>query len=178
MLCPSIGPKYLKPISSKYIPGIINCFIASLVLLTKLATGLPIIGIPLIIFFHLSLDLLYFFLLLNLVNNSLIPPIFLEILISLSFKITIKLVLDEPAWFRASNAIPPVKAPSPITAITEYFSFFKSLALAIPIAADIDVLLCPVLKQSVGDSLVLGKPAIPFNFLKVLSDSFLPFNIL
>ena len=66
---------------------------------------------------------------------------FLEILISLSFKTTIIFVLLLPTWFNASNAIPPVKAPSPITATTELFSFFRSLAFAIPIAAEIEVLL-------------------------------------
>ena len=120
----------------------------------------------------------YIFLALSLLKSIFIPPMFLDILISLSFKTTITLVLELPIWFNASNAIPPVRAPSPITAITECFSFFISLAFAIPIAADIDVLLWPVLKQSVSDSFVFGKPAIPFSFLILFSSAFLPFNIL
>ena len=65
-----------------------------------------------------------------------------------------------------------------ITAITELLSPFMSLALAIPSAADIEVLLCPVLKQSVSDSFVFGNPAIPFSFLNVFNFSFLPVKIL
>ena len=99
-------------------------------------------------------------------------------LISLSFNITVILVLLQPASFNASNAIPPVKAPSPITAITELSSPFMSLALAIPNATEIEVLLCPVLKLSVSDSLLFGKPAIPFNFRKVFNCSLLPVMIL
>ena len=103
---------------------------------------------------------------------------FFEMLISLSFNITVNLVWLEPASFNASKAIPPVKAPSPITAITLFFSPFMSLALAIPNAADIEVLLCPVLKQSVSDSFVFGNPAIPFSCLKVFNCSLLPVIIL
>ena len=99
-------------------------------------------------------------------------------LISLSFKITVRPVLLHPASFRASNAIPPVNAPSPITATTELFFPWISLALAIPKAAEIDVLLCPVLKQSFSFSFVFGKPAIPSSFLSVFNSSFLPVNIL
>ena len=45
-------------------------------------------------------------------------PTFCEIDISLSFKMTISLRLDIPALFNPSNASPPVRAPSPIIAIT------------------------------------------------------------
>jgi len=99
-------------------------------------------------------------------------------LISLSFNITIKFVLLEPVSLSASKAIPPVKAPSPITAITLFFSPFISLALAIPSAAEIDVLLCPVSKASYSDSTALGKPAKPFKLLSVLILFFLPVRIL
>ena len=65
-----------------------------------------------------------------------------------------------------------------ITAIILLFSPFISLALAIPRATDIEVLLCPVLKLSYILSLVLGNPAKPSSFLKVSKLSFLPVNIL
>ena len=45
-----------------------------------------------------------------------------------------------PAWFKASNAIPAVIAPSPITATTLRFLASCSAATAKPNAADIDVL--------------------------------------
>ena len=87
-------------------------------------------------------------------------------------------VLLLPTSFKASNAIPPVSAPSPITAITLWFSPFISLALAIPKATEIDVLLCPVLKLSYMLSFVFGNPANPSIFLKVSSLFFLPVKIL
>ena len=99
-------------------------------------------------------------------------------LISLSFNITINFVLLFPASFSASNAIPPVNAPSPITAITLLSLFCISLALAIPSATDIDVLLWPVSKLSYSDSFIFGKPDIPPSCLKVFILSFLPVNIL
>ena len=130
------------------------------------------------IFLAEMFDFVYSFFVLNLLKNIFSPPTFLDILISLSFKIIVILHLLNPTSFNASIAIPPVNAPSPITAITELSSFFISLALAIPRATDIDVLLCPVLKQSVSDSFVFGNPAIPFNCLNVFNCSFLPVNIL
>ena len=93
------------------------------------------------IFFAETFDFVYNFFVLSLLKNIFSPPTFLEILISLSFKITVIFDLLYPASFNASIAIPPVKAPSPITANTELCSFFISLALAIPSAAEIDVLL-------------------------------------
>ena len=124
------------------------------------------------------LDFVYSLFVLNLLKSILTPPTFLDILISLSFKITVSFVSLLPASFNASNAIPPVSAPSPITHIIELFSCFMSLAFAIPNAIDIDVLLCPVLKQSVSDSSSFGNPAIPPDVLKVFSSSFLPVKIL
>ena len=43
------------------------------------------------------------------------------------------------ALSRPSNASPPLKEPSPISATTLYFSPFKSLALASPVAKLTDV---------------------------------------
>ena len=73
------------------------------------------------------------------------------------------MILDllNPISFNASKAIPPVRAPSPITAITSCFSFLISLLLAIPTAAEIDVEECPVSKKSYLLSFFLGNPLIP-----------------
>ena len=60
---------------------------------------------------------------------------FFEIDILLSLRITNKSLLRLPEWLKASNAIPAVKAPSPITAIA--FSFEPTV---IPRAALIEVL--------------------------------------
>ena len=107
-----------------------------------------------------------------------IPPTFLSIDISLSFKIIIISVFVYPTWFNASSAIPPVIDPSPITAITSLSSFFISLAQASPWATDIDVLLWPVSNISCSHSHSLGKPLIPLNCLRFLKLSFLPVIIL
>ena len=53
-----------------------------------------------------------------------------------------------------------------------------SLALAIPKATEIEVLLCPVSKLSYSLSEVFGNPANPSICLKVSSLSFLPVKIL
>ena len=77
-------------------------------------------------------------------------------------------VFKIPALFKPSKASPPVKAPSPITAITCLsFSFFIDEAAAIPKAADIDVDECPTPKASYSLSERLGKPLIPLYFLFV-----------
>ena len=123
-------------------------------------------------------DLLYIFFTLILVSSAGIPPTFLDILISLSFNITVILELLLPASFKASIAIPPVNEPSPITAIIWSDLFSNAFALAIPKATDMDVLLCPVSKLSYSDSEILGKPDNPSNFLKVFICSFLPVIIL
>ncbi len=48
----------------------------------------------------------------------------------------------EPALFIASYAIPALIAPSPITAMTWFFSPFKSRATAMPRPDEIEVELC------------------------------------
>ena len=70
-----------------------------------------------------------------------IAPTLGEIDISLSFSITINLSgLNWPALFKPSQASPPVKAPSPITAITKSsFSPLKFFPILIPKAAEIEV---------------------------------------
>ncbi len=59
---------------------------------------------------------------------------------SLSLRITSRLVLRAPALNSASQAMPAVIAPSPITATTLRSSFFCSAATAMPSAALIEVL--------------------------------------
>ena len=63
----------------------------------------------------------------------------------------------------ASYAIPPVREPSPITAMTSLSSPFISLAAAMPQASERDVVECPVSKMSCSDSFAFGKPLIPPN---------------
>ena len=144
--------------SSKYILGITICFILFLILCASETIGFPIKGTLLKNLFMQLFDLLYVFFILIFVSNAGTPPTFLDILISLSFNITVILELLLPASFNASIAIPPVNEPSPITAITWLFLFSKAFALAIPKATDIDVLLCPVSKLSYFDSDILGNP--------------------
>ena len=57
----------------------------------------------------------------------------------LSFRITIKFVFSSAALFNASNAIPPVSAPSPITDMILFVPPERSLALTYPSPAEIDV---------------------------------------
>ena len=67
-----------------------------------------------------------------------------------------------PAWFSASNAIPPVMAPSPITATCCLsVSPLCCEATAIPKAAEIDVEECPTPKVSYSLSVLFGKPLSP-----------------
>ena len=80
-----------------------------------------------------------------------------EIAMPLSLRTTMTLVLRWLAWFRASSAMPPVSAPSPMTATTWCFSPARSRASAMPRAADIDVLAWPVPNGSCGLSAVTGE---------------------
>ena len=54
---------------------------------------------------------------------------------SLSLSMTRRLTSESPAWLSASKAIPPVRAPSPITAIEVSIFCFNLFAIAIPRAA-------------------------------------------
>ena len=63
--------------------------------------------------------------------------------------------------FSPSYAIPPVSAPSPMTAATLPCLPCSLMALAIPYAAEMDVLLCPEMNASACDSLRLVNPEIP-----------------
>ena len=105
-------------------------------------------------------------------------PTFGSIDMSLSFKITSKLVSETPAWFKPSNAIPPVIAPSPITAMCWRSSFLYLLATAIPTKAEIDVEECPTPKVSYSLSLRFGNPLKPLYFRFEGKSCLLPVNIL
>lgn len=95
------------------------------------------------------------------------PPTFALIDISLSFKIIIIFFLNTPILFKASKAIPPVKAPSPITA-TAFPSLFNiEFARVMPIAEDIEVLAWPEIHVSYILSSGLEKPLIPLYCLSV-----------
>ena len=97
---------------------------------------------------------------------------------SLSFKITNKLASISPALFSASNAIPAVMAPSPIIATLRRSKPACLAATAMPNAADIEVLECPVPKVSYSLSPRRGKPAIPVGLRSLAMASRRPVRIL
>ena len=90
-------------------------------------------------------------------------PTFFLIDMSLSFSTTTSGVRRWPAWLSPSYAIPPVRAPSPMTATTRppSGSSASRTASARPTPTLTDVLLCPVPKASCALSLRLGKPERP-----------------
>ena len=119
ILCPSIGPTYVIPISSKYIPGTNNCLIKSFDFLMIVVSSLPIPGIFIKDCSTFPLNSTYSFFVLTLFKYADIPPTFSAIDILLSFKITTRFFFSLRSLailFNASYAIPPDKAPSPITA--------------------------------------------------------------
>ena len=68
---------------------------------------------------------------------------------SLSFSTTRSGVLGRcPAWLMASRAMPPVRAPSPMTATHLNDSPRLSRAMAMPSAAEMEVLAWPAPKWS------------------------------
>ncbi len=84
-----------------------------------------------------------------------------EIDISLSFSTTSRSASAVPALFSASNAMPALIAPSPITATTRRSSPLRAAAIAMPSAAEIDVDECAVPKVSYSLSERRGKPDGP-----------------
>ena len=114
---PSIGPIYFIPISSNNIEGTTNCLTLSFNFDNEWITAFPTELLPKLELISI-LSLLYPGSILNLLRYDDIPPTFGDIDIWLSFKTIIISVLLKPTSFNASMAIPPVKAPSPITATT------------------------------------------------------------
>ncbi|MNP69043.1 hypothetical protein D3C76_1650850 [compost metagenome] len=84
-----------------------------------------------------------------------------EIDMSLSLRITSMSAPTSGAWFNASNAMPAVRAPSPITAIDLRGLFCRRAAMAMPRAALIEVLEWPTPKVSYSLSERRGKAAMP-----------------
>src|SRR5207302_269353 len=80
-----------------------------------------------------------------------------EIDISLSFSTTRRSAPAMPALLSASNAIPALIAPSPITATTRRVSPRRFAAIAIPSAAEIEMDECAVPKVSYPLSARRGK---------------------
>mmetsp|Transcript_14551 Transcript_14551/g.24660 ORF Transcript_14551/g.24660 Transcript_14551/m.24660 type:complete len:206 (-) Transcript_14551:490-1107(-) len=96
----------------------------------------------------------------------------------LSLRITIMLESMKPAWFMASYAMPPVMAPSPITAIT-WLSFpFRSRPTAMPSPAEMEVELWPAPKGSYSLSARLVKGVSPLVMRSVFMFSRRPVRIL
>ena len=83
------------------------------------ASGLPITGIAESVRSTRSFSSAYPSFVRTLLRYFDIPPTFLEMDISLSFRTIMKFFLIWAALFNASYAIPPVRAPSPMTEITE-----------------------------------------------------------
>ena len=96
-----------------------------------------------------------------------IEPTFGAIDISLSLRITRKLVFSRPALLIASYARPPVSAPSPITATTVSSLPARSRAVAMPSAAEMDVDAWPAPNASNSDSVRIANPLMPPPWRKV-----------
>ena len=87
---------------------------------------------------------------------------------SLSLSTTSMSAPTSGAWFSASNAIPAVSAPSPITAMDLRPLPCIRAAMAMPRAALIEVLEWPTPKVSYSLSLRRGKAAMP-SFMRRLA---------
>ena len=101
-----------------------------------------------------------------------------EIDMSLSLRITSRSAPAVPALLSASNAIPALIAPSPITATTERSSPLHRAAIAMPSAAEIDVDEWAVPKVSYTLSDRRGKPDGPSAIRSRLIASRRPVRIL
>ena len=118
MLWPSTGPKYLNPSSSNMIPSIIAYLTVFLRCCRPVTMPSPISGTLETFFFILAFIAMYLREPLSFLKYFDIPPVLWDIDIPLSFSITIIFVSRVPALFSASNASPPVIAPSPMTETT------------------------------------------------------------
>ncbi len=86
-------------------------------------------------------------------------PTFGEIDISLSLRMTSRSAPETPALFIASKAMPPVIAPSPMTATDlRWLALQRARPRAMPSAALIEVLECPAPKASYSLSPRRRKP--------------------
>ena len=163
--------------SSKNIPGTNSRLITSFETFSFSKSLLPMFE-PFKVSFTPLFSLRYFLFVLIPSRYFATPPTFFDMEHSLSLSIIIRLDLSVPALLSASSAIPPVMAPSPITATTFSSLPKRSLEAAKPRAAEIEVEACPAPKASQSLSFLLGKPDSPSIFLSLLSPSFLPVRIL
>ena len=97
---------------------------------------------------------------------------------SLSLSMTSKFASMLPALFNPSKAMPAVMAPSPMIATARRSRPAFCAATAMPKAAEIEVLECPVPNASYSLSLRLGKPAMPLALRKFAMASRRPVKIL
>jgi hypothetical protein len=97
---------------------------------------------------------------------------------SLSLRITSRSVCDTPALFSASNAMPALIAPSPITATAFSVSPFSRAATAMPSTAEIEVDEWAVPKVSYSLSARRGKPEMPPSWRSVPMPSRRPVSTL
>ena len=114
----------------------------------------------------------------NFEKPAFMAPTFFEIDILLSLKMIIILRFSTPISLSASKDKPLLIAPSPITGMILKFSLFKSLATAIPNAAESEVELCPASQTSCTLSLRFWKPDSPLYWRNVEKRSARPVKIL
>ena len=107
-----------------------------------------------------------------------IAPTFSLIDMPLSLNTTSMFGSTSPPWFSASNAMPAVIAPSPITATNLRGSPLRCAAMAMPSAAEMDVDEWPTPKVSYSLSSRRGNGARPSFFLIVVMRSRRPVRIL
>ena len=92
----------------------------------------------------------------------LMPPVTLSMAMLLSLRMTSISGLAEAMLLSASKAMPPVSAPSPMTAtMLRSVSPLRWEAMAMPSAADMDVEECPTPNASYSLSKMLGNPHSP-----------------
>ncbi len=166
------------PISSKNMPGTNRCLREFLAFLIVSAIVVPTFGISFKRPSMLIFRLLYFWFVLILPKYFDMPPTFFAMDILLSLRTMIRFDFICSALLSASNAMPPERAPSPMTATTFSSPPRISLAFAIPSATEIDVELCPVLNVSAGFSLTFGNPLMPSSLRSVRNSRFRPVSSL
>ena len=85
---------------------------------------------------------------------------------------------NSTALFKPSYASPPLKEPSPITAIIFSLAPFKFLAFAKPHAKLTEVEVCPIVKKSCSLSSGAVNPVTEPYLSGLVNASFLPVRIL
>ena len=139
-LCPSIGPIYVIPISSKYIPGTNNCLIESFDFLRIVVNSFPIPGILNKDCSTFPLNSTYSFLVRTLFKYADIPPTFSAIDILLSFKILTgrKNGFENQRQFHGMSGFPKRKESDCDAFHSGHSSMSLSAALGMVTARDIN----------------------------------------